>query len=86
MGRRWSFIHWTNKNGLVAKIATYGRRWTELHVPDKNGQMGDVVLGFDNLEQYMKESPFFGPQPGRVANRIAKGQFTLNGVMYTLCG
>lgn len=74
----------TNKNGLIAKIATYGATLTELHVPDKNGKMGDVVLGFDNLAQYEKESPFFGATTGRVANRIAKGQFTLNGVSYTL--
>src|SRR5881394_3881989 len=39
----------TNKNGLVAKIATYGATLTELHIPDKDGKMGDVVLGFDNL-------------------------------------
>ncbi len=74
----------TNKNGVVAKIATYGATLTELHVPDKDGKMGDVVLGFDNLEQYIKESPFFGATAGRVANRIAKGKFTLNGVVYTL--
>ena len=74
----------TNKNGLVAKIATYGATVTELHVPDKNGKMGDVVLGFDNLAQYESSSPFFGATTGRVANRIAKGQFTLNGVLYQL--
>ena len=74
----------TNKHGVVAKIATYGATLTELHVPDKNGKMGDVVLGFDNLAQYESSSPFFGATTGRVANRIAKGQFTLNGVMYTL--
>jgi aldose 1-epimerase len=74
----------TNKNGLVAKIATYGATLTEMHVPDKNGKMGDVVLGFDNLAQYETSSPFFGATTGRVANRIAKGQFTLNGVLYTL--
>jgi aldose 1-epimerase len=73
-----------NRNGVVAKIATYGATLTELHMPDKDGKMGDVVLGFDNLAQYMKESPFFGATTGRVANRIAKGQFTLNGVMYSL--
>src|SRR2546423_1386738 len=74
----------TNKNGVVAKIATYGATLTELHVPDKDGKMGDVVLGFDNLAQYEKDSPFFGATAGRVANRIAKGQFTLNGVAYQL--
>src|SRR3712207_4648276 len=50
----------TNKNGLAAKIMTYGATLVELHTPDKTGKTGDVVLGFDNLEQYVKESPYFG--------------------------
>jgi aldose 1-epimerase len=74
----------TNKNRLVAKISTYGATLTELHVPDKDGIMGDVVLGFDNLAQYETSSPFFGATAGRVANRIAGGKFTLNGVEYKL--
>ena len=39
-----------NKNGLVAKISTFGALLTEMHVPDKNGKLGDITLGFDNLE------------------------------------
>jgi aldose 1-epimerase len=74
----------TNKNGSVAKIATYGATLTELHVRDKDGKLGDVVLGYDRLEPYETRSNFFGATTGRVANRIAKGQFTLNGVQYKL--
>ena len=74
----------TNANGLVAKVTNYGTIITELHVPDRKGQLGDVVLGFDNLEQYLKGHPYFGCTVGRVANRIAKGQFTLDGKTYTL--
>ncbi len=74
----------TNVNGLVAKITTYGTIITELHVPDRNGKVGDVVLGFDNLAQYLKGHPCFGCTVGRVANRIAKGRFTLDGKTYTL--
>ncbi len=74
----------TNDHGVQAKIITYGARVTELHVPDKNGQIGDVVLGFDNLDQYTKDNPYFGAIIGRVANRIAKGKFTLDGKEYTL--
>src|SRR5438445_4839771 len=48
----------TNKNGVVAKIATYGATLTELHVPDTDGKMGDAVLGFDNLAHYENDSPF----------------------------
>jgi hypothetical protein len=66
----------TNSNGLVCKAITYGAVITELHVPDRDGKLGDVVLGFDNLPQYIKESPCFGAVVGRVANRIAKGRFT----------
>lgn len=74
----------TNKNGVVAKITTYGAILTELHVPDRTGKMGDVVLGFDNLDGYLKGHPYFGSTVGRVANRIAKGKFTLDGKEYTL--
>ncbi len=74
----------TNKHGLKAKIMTYGATLTELYTPDRNGKMGDVVLGFDNLADYEKGNPYFGATVGRVANRIAKGKFTLNGKKYVL--
>lgn len=73
-----------NSKGAVAKIITYGATLTELHVPDRNGKVGDVVLGFDNIKDYQTSSPFFGATAGRVANRIAKGQFTLDGKTYHL--
>ena len=74
----------TNRNGLVAKITNYGGIITELHVPDKNGQNGNIVLGFNTLDRYLAGHPFFGCITGRVANRIAKGKFTLDGKEYTL--
>lgn len=74
----------TNKNGMVAKITTYGGIVTSVITPDRNGNMGDVVLGFDNLDGYLKGHPYFGALTGRVANRIAKGKFTLDGQSYTL--
>lgn len=74
----------TNSNGLVARISSYGTIITELHVPDRSGKMADVVLGFDNLDQYLKGHPYFGCTVGRFANRIAKGKFTLDGKTYTL--
>ena len=73
-----------NAHGLTAKITNYGTIITELHVPDRNGRLGDVVLGFDNLAQYLKGHPYFGCTVGRFANRIAKGQFTLDGKPYKL--
>ena len=74
----------TNANGMKAKIMTYGAILTELHVPDRQGRSDDVVLGFDDLESYLKGHPHFGATTGRVANRIAKGKFTLDGKEYTL--
>jgi aldose 1-epimerase len=74
----------TNPAGLVAKITNFGTIITELHVPGRDGELGDVVLGFDNLQQYLQKHPYFGCTVGRVANRIAKGKFTLDGKSYTL--
>ncbi len=73
-----------NKNGLIAKITTYGAILTEMHVPDRNGQLGDITLGFGNLDDYVKGHPYFGATAGRYANRIAKGKFSLNGADYQL--
>jgi aldose 1-epimerase len=73
-----------NAKGMVAKISTYGGIITELLAPDRNGKFSNVVLGFDNLDDYAKGHPFFGAITGRVANRIAKGRFTLDGKEYTL--
>jgi aldose 1-epimerase len=70
--------------GATAKIITYGATLTELWVPDKAGKNADVVLGFDNLEQYLGDHPFFGGTIGRYGNRIAKGKFTLDGKEYSL--
>ncbi|GAB4459724.1 MAG: galactose mutarotase [Armatimonadaceae bacterium] len=74
----------TNKNGVFTKITTYGGIVTELYVPDKQGHLGDVVLGFDSLKSYLAGHPYFGAITGRVANRIARGKFTLDGKEYTL--
>jgi aldose 1-epimerase len=74
----------TNKNGVTMKIITLGGIVTELHVPDKDGKFGDVCLGCSNLEEYLEGHPYFGTITGRVANRIAKGKFTIGGKEYTL--
>jgi aldose 1-epimerase len=74
----------TNANGAEARIATYGGTVVSLRVPDRSGALGDVVAGFDNLEDYFTPPPYFGSIIGRYGNRIGKGQFSLNGVQYTL--
>ena len=73
-----------NKQGVVARVTSYGAILTELRVPDRQGKLTNVVMGFDNLEQYLKGHPGFGATVGRVANRIAKGKFTLDGEEFTL--
>jgi aldose 1-epimerase len=73
-----------NSKGMTATIMTYGGIVTSLKAPDKNGQFGDVVLGYDNLDGYLKSTPYFGALIGRYGNRIAHGQFTLDGKTYTL--
>jgi aldose 1-epimerase len=73
-----------NAKGMEARISNYGGLIVSLKVPDRNGQIGDVVLGYDNLDGYLKETPYFGAMIGRYGNRIAKGKFTLDGVEYTL--
>jgi aldose 1-epimerase len=73
-----------NDKGCEARIMTYGGIVVSLKVPDKNGNFGDVVLGYDKLDDYVKNNPFFGALVGRYGNRIAKGKFTLDGHEYTL--
>ncbi|HEV3444893.1 MAG TPA: aldose epimerase family protein [Gemmataceae bacterium] len=73
-----------NKDGMAARIITYGAILTELHVPDRDHRFADVVLGFETLEGYLKGHPFFGATVGRVANRVAKGRFTLDGQEFKL--
>ncbi len=73
-----------NKNGMRARITNYGGIIVSLEVPDRKGKLGDVVLGYDTLEQYVEANPYFGALIGRYGNRIAKGRFTLNGKVYEL--
>ena len=69
---------------MTVKVITYGAIVTEIHVPDRRGDLADVVLGFDNLGDYMARNPHFGAMTGRFANRIAGGKFTLDGKEYSL--
>ncbi|MGH2270916.1 aldose epimerase family protein [Anaerohalosphaeraceae bacterium U12dextr] len=74
----------TNANGLKASITNYGGIMTSLIVPDKNGKMEDILLGYDNVAAYVKETPYFNALIGRYGNRIGKAKFTLDGKTYTL--
>ena len=73
-----------NGVGMEVTILTYGGIIQSIEVPDRRGKVANVTLGFDNLDQYVSESPYFGSIPGRYANRIALGRFTLDGVAHQL--
>jgi aldose 1-epimerase len=74
----------TNSNGMQVAITNYGARIVSILVPDRNGKMADVVLGFDNLPDYIKYNTYFGALVGRYANRIGGAKFTLDGTVYHL--
>jgi aldose 1-epimerase len=73
-----------NTNGVEVKAITYGGIIQSLRVPDRKGAFDDVVLGFETLEGYLAEHPYFGAIIGRYGNRIGKAQFTLDGQTYKL--
>ena len=74
----------TNKNGVEVRAITYGGIITSIKTPDRTGAIGDIVLGFDSIDGYLADHPFFGAIIGRYGNRIAKGRFTIDGQEYTL--
>jgi aldose 1-epimerase len=74
----------SNKNDLYAEITNYGAKIIRLFVPNRNGKMDDVVLGFDNLDEYITKEEYFGAVCGRFANRIKDANFTLDGINYPL--
>ena len=68
-----------NCKRMEVKILTYGGILQSISVPDRRNRVANVTLGFDNLEDYVERNPYFGCITGRYANRIALGQFTLDG-------
>jgi aldose 1-epimerase len=74
----------TNAAGMTVRILDFGGIITEIHVPDRDGVFADVALGFDTLDPYLGDSPYFGALIGRYGNRIAGGRFTLDGQDYAL--
>lgn len=74
----------SNGHGVSAKILTYGATLQSLYAPDREGRQADVLLGYDDLKGYVEVPNYFGVTVGRYANRIAGGQFTLDGKSYRL--
>jgi len=78
------FLFTLVNDNTAVQITNYGGIITSIVVPDKNGKPTDIVLGFNNLEQYLGDHPHFGGIIGRVANRISEAKFTLEEKEYQL--
>lgn len=74
----------TNASGASVTLSSLGAAIVSINVPDRDGKLDDVVIGYDNDDAYIGDGPCAGKCPGRYANRIAKGRFTLDGKEYTL--
>lgn len=83
-GTRITAVELSNSRGMSARIITLGATLQALDVPDAEGRTADVVLGYDDPQQYLDDPQYFGATVGRYANRIAKGRFTLDGREYAL--
>ena len=84
-GKQTGLYTLKNSNGMIAQVTNYGAIIVSIHVPDRNGKFADVVLGYDTISEYINgNGPYMGAICGRIANRIGKGQFTLNNKAYQL--
>jgi len=83
-GRQVLLYTLRNRSGMEATITNYGATLVSLKVPDRKRKLEDVVLGYDNLDSYVRGTSYFGATVGRYANRIANAEFTLEGTTYHL--
>ena len=86
-GRKVDQFTLTNSRGMVVQMISYGARFQRIIMPDRKGNLGDVILGFDNLADYARShamDPYFGATLGRYANRINHGRFSIDGKTYHL--
>ncbi|WP_392967865.1 aldose epimerase family protein [Streptomyces sp. LN245] len=77
---RWSLAN----GGTRLKVLSYGGIVQSLEIPDRHGRYRNVSLGFDNIDDYVARTPYFGALIGRYGNRIGKGRFTLDGTSHQL--
>jgi len=83
-GREATLFHLVNASGMSMEVTDYGGIITSLTAPDRSGNYEDVVLGYDDLDSYLAETPYFGAIIGRYGNRIAEGRFSLDGETFEL--
>ena len=88
-GREVDVYRFANANGVELQVTNYGGIIVSLKTPNVNGDFDDIALGFDSLEAYLSDeyrqaNPYFGAIIGRYGNRIANGQFSLNGEEFSL--
>lgn len=84
-GRMSTLYTFTNASGASMSVCDFGALLVSVKVPDREGCLKDVVLGYDSVAEYQKNTCFFGAVIGRSGNRIANAKFTLNGKEYSLC-
>jgi aldose 1-epimerase len=83
-GKQVELYTLTNHKGTEVKISNYGGTVTSFITPDKKGNKSEIIVGFDSLNQYLQQPPYFGALIGRYGNRIANAKFTLDGATYQL--
>lgn len=83
-GRTAHLIVLKNKNGCTVHLTNYGARLLEINIPDKKGNLDNIILKYETLADYEQDDAYLGATVGRFANRIANGQFLLNGKSYQL--
>lgn len=83
-GRDVKLITLRNENGIEVAVINYGAIVQRIVVPDRDGEFADIALGFDTLNGYLGDHPYFGAVVGRYANRIAGGKFSIGETEYTL--
>jgi aldose 1-epimerase len=81
-GKEIYLLTLTNKAGNVVRVTNFGAKINWIEIPDKNGKKDNVTFGYDTFDETLKGDMSFGSVVGRFANRIAKGKFTLDGVVY----
>ncbi|UDQ96885.1 aldose epimerase family protein [Lentisphaerota bacterium WC36G] len=83
-GKQTQLFSLKNDKGMTVDITNYGGIVVRIFTPDRYGKYADISLGYDNVQEYIKGSPYFGAIVGRYGNRIANGKFSLDGVNYKL--